>query len=124
MTTILREADAPRYQLPGAVVIGLAAKSRGASEITTYRVRLGSGSAMPPHRHDHEEVFTVLEGTVTAVLDGERVPTRPGDTVIVPAGMEHYVLAGDAAADLIAAVPAGTLFISPDGERRVADWAR
>jgi quercetin dioxygenase-like cupin family protein len=122
--TILRASEAPRYSLPGATVIGLAAGSRGARELTTYRVRLEAGAAMPRHRHDHEEVFTVLQGSVTTVLDGQEHPTESGDTVIVPAGTEHYVYAGDEQADLIAAVPAGTVFITPDGEQRVADWAR
>jgi quercetin dioxygenase-like cupin family protein len=122
--TIIRANEAPRYVLPGAVIIGLAARSRGSAELTTYRVRLDAGSAMPRHRHDHEEAFTVIQGNVTTVLDGEEFATEPGDTVIVPAGTEHYVYAGDEQADLIAAVPAGTVFILPDGERRVADWAK
>ncbi len=62
-------------------------------------------------------------GSVTTVLDGEEHLTGPGDTVIVPAGTEHYVYSGDHPADLIAAVPAGTVFITPDGDERVADWA-
>jgi quercetin dioxygenase-like cupin family protein len=120
---ILHANETPQFTLPGAVVIGLASRSRGATELTTYRVRLDPGSAMPKHRHDHEEVFTVIEGSVTTVLDGEEIATGAGDTVIVPAGTEHHVYAGNEKADLIAAVPAGTVFITPDGERRVADWA-
>ncbi len=121
---LVRANDAPRFELPGATIIGLAAASRGAVELTTYRVVLTPGSALPAHCHDHEEVFTVLTGRVTTVLDGVDHPTGPGDTVIVPAGTEHYVYSTDDAADLIAAVPAGTVFIGSDGSRRVADWAR
>jgi quercetin dioxygenase-like cupin family protein len=121
---VLRANDAPRFELPGATIIGLAAVSRGAVELTTYRVTLDPGSAIPPHRHDHEEVFTVVVGSVTAVLNGEEHVTGPGDTVIVPAGTEHYVYSGDHLADLIAAVPAGTVFITSDGAERVADWAK
>jgi mannose-6-phosphate isomerase-like protein (cupin superfamily) len=79
---------------------------------------------MPPHLHDHEEVFTVLAVGVTTVLDAKELPTEPGDTVIVPARTEHYVVAGDVPADIIAAVPTGTYFITPDGGERVADWAK
>jgi quercetin dioxygenase-like cupin family protein len=121
---VLRAEDAPRYQLPGVTITGLAAASRGAAELTTYRVTLDPGSALPPHRHDHEEVFTVFVGSVTTVLDGEEHVTGPGDTVIVPAGTEHYVYSGDHPADLIAAVPAGTVFITADGGERVADWGK
>jgi quercetin dioxygenase-like cupin family protein len=121
---IVRGSEAPEFPLPGAVVVGLASRSRGGAEVTTYRVRLDPLASMPPHRHDHEEVFTVLAGVVTTVLDGQRQQAEPGDTVIVPAGTEHYVIAGDELADLIAAVPTGTVFITPDGHERVADWAK
>jgi quercetin dioxygenase-like cupin family protein len=57
---IVRGSEAPEFSLPGAVVVGLAARSRGSAENTTYRVRLDPRSSMPPHRHDHEEVFTLL----------------------------------------------------------------
>jgi quercetin dioxygenase-like cupin family protein len=78
---------------------------------------------MPQHRHDHEEVFTVVAGSVTTVLDGEEFPIGPGDTVIVNAGTEHFVYTGEESADLIAAVPAGTIFIATDGTQRIAPWA-
>ncbi len=121
---IVRGSEAPEFPLPGAVVVGLAARSRGSAEITTYRVRLDPRASMPPHRHDHEEVFTLLAGDATAVLDATQIPTEPGDTVIVPPGTQHYVVAGDAAVDIVAAVPTGTVFITPDGEERIADWAK
>ena len=121
---IIRGTEAPEFSLRGAVVVGLAARSRGSAEVTTYRVRLDPLAAMPPHRHDHEEVFTILAGSVTTVLDAQELRTEPGDTVIVPAGTEHYVVAGDVPADILAAVPTGTVFITPDGEERVADWAK
>jgi quercetin dioxygenase-like cupin family protein len=121
---ILRANEAPQYTLPGVVITGLAARSRGAAELTTYRVQLDPGSALPRHRHDHEEVFTLLQGSVTTVLDGEEHATGPGDTVIVPSGTEHFVYSADEPADLIATVPAGTVFITADGEQRVADWAK
>ena len=122
--TLLPDADAPRYELPGVTIIGLAAGSRGARELTTYRVQISAGAALPPHRHDHEEVFTVVSGSATAVLDGDELNTGPGDTVIIPAGTEHYVRSDGDPADLIAAVPAGTVFINRDGEARVAEWAK
>jgi quercetin dioxygenase-like cupin family protein len=120
---ILSATAAPRYHLHGVTIIGLAARSRGATEVTTYRVQLDPHSATPPHSHDHEEVFTVVGGSVTTVLDGEHLLTNVGDTMIVPAGAEHYVFTAARSGDLIAAIPSGTLFITPEGEKRIADWA-
>jgi mannose-6-phosphate isomerase-like protein (cupin superfamily) len=48
------------------------------------------GQELPVHVHDHEhEVFDVLAGRGTMLLDGESVELKPGDTVFVPAGVHH-----------------------------------
>lgn len=122
---ILYARHAPEYELPGSArIMGLAAPSRGSAELTTYRVRLDPGSAMPAHRHDHEEVFTLVSGSATVVLDDEEHLIGPGDTVIVPSGTEHYAYSQTDHADFVAAVPAGTSFTVPDGEDRLPDWGR
>lgn len=48
------------------------------------------GQILPRHHHEHEhEVFDVLSGRGTIWLDGERIRTRPGSVIFVPAGVEH-----------------------------------
>jgi quercetin dioxygenase-like cupin family protein len=123
---ILRAHDAPAYDLSLSVrITGLAAPSRGSAELTTYRVRLEPGSAVPAHRHDHEEVFTLISGSAMVVLDDEEHLIGPGDTVLVPPGTEHYSYSQTEAADIIVVVPAGTAFITPAyGEHRLPDWGR
>ena len=49
-----------------------------------------NGSAPPPHFHpDQDERFEVLEGQLTAVVDGEQRALGPGDTLDVPRGAVH-----------------------------------
>jgi quercetin dioxygenase-like cupin family protein len=56
----------------------------------------------PPHRHDFEEMFTVLEGEVSATFRGETVVLRAGETVNVPANAPHsFTNAGTAPARLL-----------------------
>lgn len=56
----------------------------------------------PPHRHDFEEMFTVLEGEVAATFRGETVILRAGETVNVPANAPHsFTNAGTAPARLL-----------------------
>ena len=56
----------------------------------------------PPHRHDFEEMFTVLEGEVQATFRGETVVLRAGDTINVPANAPHsFTNAGTAPARLL-----------------------
>jgi quercetin dioxygenase-like cupin family protein len=47
------------------------------------------GGGPPPHRHDFEETFHVLEGTVTVTVRGGTSVARAGDTVNVPANAPH-----------------------------------
>ncbi len=122
---ILYAHEAPDFELSEtARITGLAAPSRGSAELTTYRVRLEPGSAVPAHRHDHEEVFTLVSGSAIVVLDDEEHLIGPGDTVLVPRGTEHYSYTRSEPADIIAAVPAGTAFITADGEERLPDWGQ
>lgn len=122
---ILYAHDAPEFELSATGrITGLAAPSRGSAELTTYRVRLDPGSAVPAHRHDHEEVFTLVSGSAIVVLDDVEHLIGPGDTVLVPAGTEHYSYSRNEPADIVAAVPAGTAFITADGESRLPDWGQ
>ncbi len=48
------------------------------------------GQVVPYHRHDHvDEVFDVLEGEGTILLDGREVRGAPGTILYVPARVEH-----------------------------------
>ena len=48
------------------------------------------GQELPVHVHAHEhEAFEVLLGQGTMYLDGAVVELKMGDTVVVPAGVQH-----------------------------------
>jgi hypothetical protein len=46
-------------------------------------------SAPPPHTHPTTETFRVVEGRLTVVCDSESRRLDPGESVTVPAGVEH-----------------------------------
>ena len=120
---ILRSDDAPAFDLNGVAVRGLASPSRGATETMTYRVDLGSGQRLPEHRHDHEEVFHVIDGRLVVWLDGDETELGRGDTVMIPPGVSHFSYeAAGASATLLAVMPVGTVMIRPDGERVSPPW--
>jgi quercetin dioxygenase-like cupin family protein len=48
-----------------------------------------AGGGPPPHRHDFEETFTVLEGELEATFRGEKRVVRAGETINVPANAPH-----------------------------------
>ena len=43
----------------------------------------------PPHRHDFEEMFTILEGEIEFTFRGRTVRAVEGDTVNIPANAPH-----------------------------------
>jgi quercetin dioxygenase-like cupin family protein len=48
-----------------------------------------SGGGPPPHRHDFEETFTLLEGEIVATFRGTQQTLRAGETLHIPANAPH-----------------------------------
>jgi quercetin dioxygenase-like cupin family protein len=47
------------------------------------------GGGPPPHRHDFEEMFSVLEGSVDFTFRGEASTVSAGTTINIPANAPH-----------------------------------
>jgi len=47
------------------------------------------GGGPPPHRHDFEETFILLEGEMEVTLRGKKSMARAGDTINVPSNAPH-----------------------------------
>lgn len=47
------------------------------------------GGGPPPHRHDFEETFVLLEGEIEATFRGETLTVRAGETLHIPANAPH-----------------------------------
>ena len=47
------------------------------------------GGGPPPHRHDFEETFTLLEGELEFTFRGKKMTAKAGDTVHIPANAPH-----------------------------------
>src|ERR1700681_5034099 len=47
------------------------------------------GGGPPPHRHDFEEMFTILEGEIKLTFRGEALQASTGSTVNIPANAPH-----------------------------------
>jgi len=47
------------------------------------------GGGPPPHRHDFEETFILLEGEMEATFRGQKLVARTGDTLNIPANAPH-----------------------------------
>ncbi len=67
------------------------------------------GGGPPPHRHDFEDMFTLLEGELAFTFRGETSTVRAGSTVNIPANAPHAFrnASGAAVRMLCMATPAG-----------------
>jgi mannose-6-phosphate isomerase-like protein (cupin superfamily) len=121
--TVIRAAEAPRFQLPGVEFTGLAAPSRGSAGLCTWRLTVDAGLVgKESHTIDRDEVFMVLSGTVQVTADGEKLGA--GDAMVVPAG-EPIQLSnlGDTPAELYVAITAGFTGTMQDGTAVTPPWA-
>jgi quercetin dioxygenase-like cupin family protein len=67
------------------------------------------GGGPPPHRHDFEEMFTLLEGELEFTFRGKTMKVTAGTTVNIPTNAPHAFrnVSGDAVRMLCMASPAG-----------------
>ncbi len=49
------------------------------------------GGGPPPHRHDFEESFTVLEGEIETTFRGQQQIVRAGQVINIPANAPHQL---------------------------------
>ena len=67
----------------------LVAANNGARALCVFEQWVSPGNGAPTHRHDVEEVLTVLEGEADVWIGAERFPLRAGQSAIVPARSAH-----------------------------------
>ena len=67
------------------------------------------GGGPPPHRHDFEEMFTLLDGVLEFTFRGETMTVSAPATVNIPANAPHYFknVSGRSAHMLCLCAPAG-----------------
>jgi quercetin dioxygenase-like cupin family protein len=71
------------------VFVETASETNGETVVIECFVR-PSGFVAKAHVHpSQDERFEVLAGSVMFKLDGQELPARPGDVVLVPAGTKH-----------------------------------
>ena len=113
----------PTFELGGNTITSLAAPSRGADEAALYRVDVPPGGGLPPHRHDHLDVFLVATGGGTFHIDDESFELAAGDSGVVPIGAVHRLEAGEAGATIVVTMLGGTKLVrTADGSEVVPPW--
>jgi quercetin dioxygenase-like cupin family protein len=119
-----RADDHPTFELSGNAITSYAAPARGSAEVALFRTDLPSGGGLPPHTHDHFDIFVVLEGDATCHLGDQTVELAVGDSVVVPIGLRHYLEAGPGGTSILVAMLGGTTLFRDDGSELVPSWVQ
>jgi quercetin dioxygenase-like cupin family protein len=73
-----------------------------AGRYTLIDMHVPQGGGPGPHRHDVEEMFTILEGEIEVTFRGEKSTVRAGETLNIPANAPHsFTNASDRPARLL-----------------------
>ncbi len=62
---------------------------------------LAPGSAVPEHSHPHEQIGTVLKGSMVFVIDGKEQLIPEGGAYIIPSNAPHGGRCGDTVTEVI-----------------------
>jgi quercetin dioxygenase-like cupin family protein len=102
-------AAAPHVAVVGDVYTILVSGAQTAGRYCLIDMVVPPGGGPPPHRHDFEEMFTILEGALEFTFRGDVMTIGAGSTVNIPANAPHaFRNASDAPAHLLCmAAPAG-----------------
>ncbi len=89
--TVARPDDAniPHLGMVGDTYTVLVSGDETDGKYTLIDMHVPPGGGPPPHRHDFEEMFTVLDGSVEATFRGETMTLHVGETVNIPANAPH-----------------------------------
>jgi quercetin dioxygenase-like cupin family protein len=99
-----REDDpgAPHIGLVGDTYTILLTGKDTAGRYCLIDMHIPPGGGPPPHRHDFEETFTVLDGEIEATFRGAKTTVTAGETLHIPANAPHqFVNAGGRPARLL-----------------------
>jgi quercetin dioxygenase-like cupin family protein len=83
------DANAVHLSLVGNTYTILVSGEDTAGRYSLIDMYVPPGGGPPPHRHDFEESFTVLEGEIEATFRGDKVSLRAGQVIQIPANAAH-----------------------------------
>jgi len=119
---ITADAATP-HETPNAVMRTLAAPSLGSSELSVWEVQMRSGQSGPTHTADHEQVWVLLDGTLSFDFQDKTISAAHGDAIIVPADAPRRVVALSDARALVASAAAPSV-TTPERGTLALPWAQ
>jgi quercetin dioxygenase-like cupin family protein len=105
---IIQAPDEATHDIGTARFTSLATPTTGSAETSVWQVEIAPGAPASPHSLTREEVFVVLEGAASVVLDDVPGIAEQGDAIVVPAGAQLELTAfGSQPVRLLCCLPVG-----------------
>jgi mannose-6-phosphate isomerase-like protein (cupin superfamily) len=123
---IIAASAAASHQLHGAEFTPLASPSLGSAETSVWRLSLTPDVPPAEHSVTREEIFVILRGHGTAILDGQAHSLAAGDTLVLPPRVRFTLQArGPEPLEAIVCLPVGgQAMMSAGGDPFTPPWAR
>ncbi len=105
MPFISRDSAPAANPFPGVTIRSLVGSVVGAAALTVNENTVAPQHSVPAHVHPtHEEAMVILEGEFRARVGEEERVVRPGDVILVPQGVRHWLLSVGAGPGRILAI--------------------
>ncbi|MFD3700828.1 VOC family protein [Streptomyces sp. NPDC058646] len=121
---VIAPADEHVVESPNARMTGLAAPSRGSSELSTWTVTMAAGQTGPEHAVSREQVWTVSSGVLEVSCGGHTATVPAGRTFILPPDVLRQVHAPQDAAAHVAMRRDGVARVPDTEGTRPLPWAQ
>lgn len=118
MTTIDHEHQPLEEWRPGVMTRMQVSALNGAAELCVFEQFCAPGKGAPTHRHDVEEVLTVLAGLAEVWLGEAHLTLAAGQSLIVPKGISHGFRNAGAETLHVQAILAAPIFEAAFDDRR------
>jgi quercetin dioxygenase-like cupin family protein len=82
---IIRLTDLPVRE----IFPGIRARLVHTDRVTHSWVELDEGATFPDHHHPHEQIVSVLDGTLDIVVGGEALVLTAGQVLVIPPDVAH-----------------------------------
>jgi quercetin dioxygenase-like cupin family protein len=83
------DSRAPHVSVAGGTYTILVSGADTGGRYSLIDMLVPPGGGPPPHRHDFEEMFTILDGEIELTFRGKAVRASAGSTVNIPANAPH-----------------------------------
>ncbi len=89
VANVYKDNGEPHIGLVGDTYTILLTGKETAGKYCLIDMFIPPGGGPPPHRHDFEESFTILDGEIETTFRGEKSTVHAGETINIPANAPH-----------------------------------